>query len=101
MGLENPPQISLNIKQAVNKGSAWRTQQHLFPYVNESSSNWTPEPDTRHSFIMSFSWNNLSQTQSGDALSFQQMQLGFTGGRKADLFFWMNENDLHWGAACI
>lgn len=79
-----------------------QTEQRLFPYENECRAKRTTEPDTHFSVIMSFSGNNPSQRQNGDALSFQQLQWGFTGGRrKADLFFWMNENGLHCGITCI
>lgn len=53
-----------------------QTEQRLFPYENECRAKRTAEPDTRFSFIMSFSGNNLSQRQNGDASSFQQMQRG-------------------------
>lgn len=55
-------------------------------------------PDTHFSFIMSFSGNNLSQTQNGEVSN--KCSGGGEKG-KADLFFWMNENDLHCRPSCI
>lgn len=62
-----------------------QTERRLFPYENECRAKRTTEPDTRFSFIMSFSGNNLSQRQNGDALRFPTNAAGCYRGGKGRL----------------